>query len=720
MRKWIVLSLAVLFFAGAFFPLNDVSYAAESKAAKLYKSASARLAKVKKDRRKAKQRVQWERCISDFDLVIKKYPDTTYAGYSAFSKADCFSGIYNVTRVQADLDEAVKAYEAFVDKYPDNEYADEAIQRLAGIYMDRGDKTSAAKKYRLLVDNYPQSIYAKHAAEKLKAMGQGSGAAEQKQGVKSPQPPFDKGGQGGIPVAEKAVITEPATPVPAPKPAEAPAAIPKPAVKDKDGPVTISEIRHWSNPGYTRIVFDMDGKVKFKATRLKKPERIFFDLTRARLDGPLASGTTNMEDGLLLGIRASQYSPDTVRVVLDIDKSVKNYKAILLSDPERLMVDVYGKSEPKRKGKGRFITVKRGEYVEPLPPLPATAPVTAQAPPVNANISSASPKTITVTAGQPQRPAATAKAIPEPKVSEAEGEPNEDTEFETPIEPAELPLPKKVTPPPAPKQATPAPATAAVPKPAEQTKPVAQAPKPVPAQGVTFCDGRIVIDPGHGGHDTGAIGKDGLLEKDVVLDIGLRLRDIIVKVFGCKTIMTRDKDVFIPLESRTGIAAQQDADLFISIHANASKNRKAKGIETYILNLTKDRGIMALAAQENMMTMQKMGDLEVILKDLILDNKREDSLRLAHNVQDKLIDDLNEANDSLKDKGVKQGPFLVLYGASMPSILTEVGFISNPEEEKLLGSPDYRQKVAQAIFDGIKDYIAASDASEVAAYSPGK
>ncbi len=233
--------------------------------------------------------------------------------------------------------------------------------------------------------------------------------------------------------------------------------------------------------------------------------------------------------------------------------------------------------------------------------------------------------------------------------------------------------------------------------------PVAPATAKPAARPQTCGISTIVIDPGHGGKDTGAIGCNGLYEKNVVLDIGLRLRKIIRKNFRCRVVMTRDKDVFIPLDERPAIAVQNDADLFISIHANASRNPSAHGIETYLLNLTKDRNIMEVAERENMMELKSMGPLEAILKDLILDSKRDDSLRLAHCVQSCLISDLHKYN--VNNKGVKQGPFLVLYGASMPSILTEVGFITNPEEEARLARPEYRRHIAQAIFDGIKKYL---------------
>jgi N-acetylmuramoyl-L-alanine amidase len=232
------------------------------------------------------------------------------------------------------------------------------------------------------------------------------------------------------------------------------------------------------------------------------------------------------------------------------------------------------------------------------------------------------------------------------------------------------------------------------------------------ARQMGLCITKIVIDPGHGGKDSGAVGKHGLKEKDVVLDIGKRLRDIIQSKLDCQVVMTRDSDVFVDLDARPVVARKQNADLFISIHANASRNRRASGVETYLLNLTKDRGIMEVAARENATTMKNMSDINSILFDLVLDNKRDESLELAHKVQHSLVKDLK-----VIDKGVKQGPFLVLYGASVPSILTEVGFISNPSEEKRLRSPKYRQEIAEAIFDGVKDYI---ESTKVPTYSASK
>ncbi|OGL49249.1 MAG: hypothetical protein A3C43_10345 [Candidatus Schekmanbacteria bacterium RIFCSPHIGHO2_02_FULL_38_11] len=215
---------------------------------------------------------------------------------------------------------------------------------------------------------------------------------------------------------------------------------------------------------------------------------------------------------------------------------------------------------------------------------------------------------------------------------------------------------------------------------------------------------RIVIDAGHGGKDTGAIGRNGLAEKDVVLDVAKRLKKTIEENFHWEVIMTRNSDVFIPLEERTAIANVKKADLFISIHANASRRREAKGIETYFLNLSSSADAMEVAARENAISMKNMSDLQRILNDLLLNTKINESSKLAGIVQKNLVETVNENFSDTKDLGVKQAPFYVLIGAKMPSILVEISFISNPEEETLLGSEKYRTKISEGIFTGVKSY----------------
>jgi len=219
----------------------------------------------------------------------------------------------------------------------------------------------------------------------------------------------------------------------------------------------------------------------------------------------------------------------------------------------------------------------------------------------------------------------------------------------------------------------------------------------------------VVIDPGHGGRDPGAIGPRGLKEKDVVLDIAKRLKKILEEQYNLKVYLTRRDDRFLPLKARTRFANRKKADVFVSIHINASKRRRACGIETYLLNWTNDKEALRVAARENAISVEKMKksktELGMILASLERDSKRDESLRLAYYIHSSLISKLTRSYKGIKNLGVKQALFYVLVGATMPSVLVEVGFISNPKEERLLRSYTFRQKAASAIAKGIVRYI---------------
>jgi len=213
---------------------------------------------------------------------------------------------------------------------------------------------------------------------------------------------------------------------------------------------------------------------------------------------------------------------------------------------------------------------------------------------------------------------------------------------------------------------------------------------------------KVVIDPGHGGKDPGAT-YGRLKEKDIVLDIGKKLYRKLRTVKGLKVYMTRDKDVFIPLEERTAFANRVNADIFVSLHVNASRNRRSYGVETFVLNITNDKSALEVAAKENMATAKSMGDLQGILKDILMNSKLEESLILADYTQRKLFGGLYRTRHA--NRGVKQAPFYVLVGAKMPSILIEMGFLSNRSEAKKLSSRNYREKISNSIYKGLKEYI---------------
>jgi len=234
---------------------------------------------------------------------------------------------------------------------------------------------------------------------------------------------------------------------------------------------------------------------------------------------------------------------------------------------------------------------------------------------------------------------------------------------------------------------------------------------------IGFVKRRIVLDPGHGGHDPGAVGPKRLYEKDVVLDVALRLQKILSEDPLNEVFLTRDCDVFIPLEERTAMANRKNADLFVSIHANASPRREAKGIETYLLNWTDDEEAIRVAARENAISLKKMRAMnrqmdivDVIKSDLIRENKRDESIKLANYIQRSLVSNLDGDNKHLLNLGVKQALFYVLFGAKMPSVLVEVSFISNPEEERLLSNDSYRTEIAKGIAKGLNTYMTATPA----------
>jgi N-acetylmuramoyl-L-alanine amidase len=211
---------------------------------------------------------------------------------------------------------------------------------------------------------------------------------------------------------------------------------------------------------------------------------------------------------------------------------------------------------------------------------------------------------------------------------------------------------------------------------------------------------RVVIDAGHGGKDTGSIGPTGYSEKDLVLDVAKRLKTLIETEIGAEVVMTRNDDTFVPLETRTAIANQQEADLFISIHANSSKTKTVRGVETFFLNFTTSKESLDLASRENAGSDKSVHELSDLVKRIVLTEKVTESRELAERVQTAM----SRAKGTGPDRGVKQAPFVVLIGANMPSILAEISFISNPDEEKVLRTPAYRQHLAEYLLDGVRSY----------------
>jgi N-acetylmuramoyl-L-alanine amidase len=223
---------------------------------------------------------------------------------------------------------------------------------------------------------------------------------------------------------------------------------------------------------------------------------------------------------------------------------------------------------------------------------------------------------------------------------------------------------------------------------------------------------RIVIDAGHGGHDPGTIGAGGLQEKDLVLDVALRLERLVRAELGAEVVMTRSSDTFIPLEERTAIANSRGADLFLSVHANASRDRRARGIETYFLNFAQDPHAEAVAARENAISAATLKDLQGLVKAITLNSKIDESRDFAASVQEAMVENIREQHP-VADRGVHTAPFYVLIGANMPSVLAEIAFVSNPEDEKRLKTPEYRDVIARALSRGVRAYLEALNRTQM-------
>lgn len=217
--------------------------------------------------------------------------------------------------------------------------------------------------------------------------------------------------------------------------------------------------------------------------------------------------------------------------------------------------------------------------------------------------------------------------------------------------------------------------------------------------------GRIVLDPGHGGHDTGTIGKGGLREKDLVLEVARQLQTLLEQKLGAEVVLTRTDDTFIPLEERTAKANEFRADLFVSIHANSSPTRTSSGVETYYLSFARSEEAREVAARENAATEHNIRDLEDLVKKIAAADKSAESRELASIVQKKLYQGASRVYPSARNRGVRTAPFVVLIGANMPSVLAEVGFISNPRDERLLGREANRKQLVLALYAGIEGYM---------------
>ncbi len=456
----------------------------------------------------------------------------------------------------------------------------------------------------------------------------------------------------------------------------------------------VTGIRHWSTPDYTRVAIDLGDDVTYEAARVPNPDRIYFDLHGTRLAQELVGKSFSVtDDGFLKKIRAAQFSNDMTRVVLDVN-DVTEYSAFLLPNPYRLIIDIHGGSKGQPGAPPVSVPMQRTATATPTVPnttavkagssfdvaalsaQPGRVEATTQ--PTSQPISAVVPRTGSREEGiESSKPAGTDIAASPTANSALSSSTRRGRKGKAAVD------------------ADAVPARAAVPTADGETSMVR-------ALGLKI--GRIVIDAGHGGHDSGTIGVDGIEEKDVVLDVALRLGKLLQDRLGAEIIYTRSDDTFIPLETRTAIANKAQADLFLSIHANSSPDASARGVETYYLNFTSSPDALETAARENAVSDQSIHQLSDLVKKIALKDKIEESREFASDVEASLYGGLQKGNAGLKDRGVKKAPFVVLIGANMPSILAEISFVTNEKDARQLQEPEYRERVAESLYKGVAKY----------------
>ena len=513
-------------------------------------------------------------------------------------------------------------------------------------------------------------------------------------------------------------------------------------------PVTLTAVRFWSLPEVTRIALETSRDVQFRHDRLHNPDRLYFDL----LDTGSALSRRGAKeypvgDGLVKQIRVAQTRRTVARVVIDLAGPAE-FATSQLANPARLVIEV--RSPAPAGGKPPPPGVSRDHRPSPGS---AGAPATVEPPKATARLRAGRPPQAGNSDALPAQPPSEAKPAVErrnpragPVPAPAMGEPPAeaalripavgDTARTAPVTPEAAKPAKPPSGEPAAQRPEPAreqlpaeiasrgttPGDPASPKPDTASR--AQSPA-VPAKSNSLAGrsltralglklGRIVLDPGHGGHDHGTTGPKGLMEKDLVLDIARRLGALIEQEMGSEVIFTRTSDTFVSLEARTRIANDAKADLFLSIHANSSRMVSIAGVETFYLDFTTSKADLDVAARENASSEKKIFELEELVKKITLTEKVKESREFAARVQTALHGGLARGNSRVRDRGVKKAPFIVLIGASMPSVLTEIGFVSNPREEALFSRPEYRQKVAESLLKGIAQYAATLSHFQVA------
>jgi len=552
-----ILYLLLSIIIGLLFAANQARGNPHSEADLLLKAADDCRHALLRSKAEQKYPQHWLGCINRYEKVFTTYPKSEEAAWALYQCAGLYRGFSRHSGQLEDLEQAIRLYRHLADGHVAHRLADDAQYELGEIYYTRGDYRQAYVEFLRVGYKFPSGDMNPRAKERSEELV-----------VLLSQGEIKETGENNS--AAKTAL------------------------------VSVTGIRHWSNPTYTRIVVDTEGPVKYDHhllrpdPDLRKPRRLYVDLQDARVSSHIKDNVS-IGDGLLQRVRAGQYTPETVRVVLDCG-SIGGYKVFHLFDPFRIVLDV------------------NRETREEVAPQSSKVQLTRK------DIRNATNSSISL------------------------------------------------------------------------------------ARQLGLGVRKVVIDPGHGGKDPGCM-FNGLKEKDITLKIAQALAIRLEEQLGCEVSLTRTRDIFLSLEERTAIANTEKADLFISLHVNALRDKRVRGIETYFLNVAASESAVMVAARENATSEKNISDLQGILSELMMNTKVNESRSFANHVQGELIRSVSSRYKGVKSLGVKQAPFYVLIGAEMPSILVESGFLTNTTERKRLASMNYQGQLARGIAEGIESYV---------------
>ncbi len=613
--------------------------------------------------------------IEQYKFLRREYPGSRYRFDGLFTIGEIYKDDLNDSKA------ARTAFQEFLRRYPHNRLADDARQAIVEINQKtQAEKAAEARRAA------EEKRYGKNGSNKNgRVAGDAASRARSSSAQSSSgESSFVQSGKDESPEARSERLPR------------------------------VTGIRHWSAPDYSRVAIDLESNVKFESRRIDSPARILFDLPDTKLASTLVGKSLDVDDGFLKKVRVAQFAPGSTRVVLEVD-NLSDYDAFLLPNPYRLVIDIHGKDihgkngrikQPRDNDAGENTSdaadgmsspnaIGTGLSDEATASAPDTVAAAKKSPTavVKKIVEADDDDTSSASVAKRNAPVTKRGALPARRAVVAKNQAHKELDGNSEASDSNVARASDLR--------------------VREARPTTGGDRSlIRALGLKI--GKIVIDPGHGGHDTGTIGPNGLEEKDLVLDVGRRLGKLLETRLGAEVVYTRKDDTFIPLETRTAVANQARADLFVSIHANSSHDAAARGVETYYLNFTSSPEALEVAARENAVSEKSIYELRDLVKKIALKEKIEESREFAGDVQESLHSGLAAKSPAIRDRGVKKAPFIVLIGANMPSILAEISFVSNPTDEHRLATSEYRQRIAESLYRGIAKYVNGLSGMKVA------